>query len=640
MDNSFFIRCNSIAAFITLWLLVPGYSLQSPATTTAPALFSWRLLIYILVILLLFTFFFIIRRIEIKRLSLKNELELERIEKTKLTEIDQLKSRFFENLSHEFRTMLMLITGPLESLQKSINAEVYKQNIALRTFEVTQYRMRRELNRKHLQIMQNNAQLLGRLVNQLLDLAKLEAGQLALRTRPIEIISVLRNLVLSFSPYAENKKIDLHFETEHDALFAFVDLDKFEVIMNNLLSNATKYTPEGGDVSVLAQRRNAHLLMNNHYLDCIEIKISDTGAGIPPDQMDKIFQRFYRVTKNGATSTCGAGIGLALTRDLVELHYGKIMVTSTENEGTSFTICLPIGKTHLKESEIAAEFIQVSIPPENSEIPLEMPAKTKHETEKLKILIVEDNIEMRFYLHSVLRREYHVEEATNGKEALDFILSNNPDVIVSDIMMPVMDGIDLCKAIKTDVRFNHIPVILLTARAAETDRIRGLNIGANDYIVKPFQNDVLRARIHNILDDRQKMRERIQKELLMQPELHEEMSEDERLIHRAKDIVQHHLDDFEFTIEDFAAAMAISRSYLNRKIQAIVGMSASRFIREIRLTTAAHLIESHKGNVTEIALEVGFDNFAYFTRCFKEKYGRPPSKYTGQKNSITKGRES
>jgi DNA-binding response OmpR family regulator len=393
-------------------------------------------------------------------------------------------------------------------------------------------------------------------------------------------------------------------------------------------------------VSVVARRLNAHLLVDDQKLDCLEIKISDTGVGIPPDQMAKIFQRFYRVEKDSTTSTSGAGIGLALTRDLVELHYGKIVVSSTVHQGTTFSIYLPIGKTHLKESEVATEFIQLPEPSFTAEVPAKIASKRQRDPEKPMILIVEDNIEMRFYLHSVLRRQYQVEEATNGQEALDFVLSKNPDVIVSDIMMPVMDGINLCKAIKADIRFNHIPVILLTARAAETDRIKGLKIGANDYIVKPFHDDVLKARIHNILEDRQKMRERIRKELLMQPELHEEMSEDERLINRAKEIVQQHLDDFDFTIKDFAGAMALSRSYLNRKMQAIVGMSASRFIREIRLTTAAHLIESHKGNVTEIAMDVGFDNFAYFTRCFKEKYGRPPSKYAGQKNLTSQGRES
>lgn len=587
-----------------------------------------ELILYIIIAALLIIIFGITIHSEHKRIQLTNKLKLVKLENEKLTEMEHIRSRVFTNLSHEFRTLLMLIMGPLDLLQKNINEEILRQNIPLQAFEQFQRVISQENARKYLYIMRNNAQLLHRLVNQLLQMADIDTGRLALKTRPVEIISHLKDSVFSFTPQAHNKNITISFSSKQESLFLYLDYDKFEIIMNNLILNAIKFTPPGGSIDLNANRISNCLTINNNNVDCLNIEVSDTGIGIEPNQLEHIFDRFYQVNQEKSAPPEGLGIGLAFCRELVELHYGQIKVESLPGKGSIFTLSLPIGKAHLKEEEIEAEYIKMTEPqPESilSEQSKSISIKTRQD--KPHILIVEDNEEMRFYMRSILEKNYHISEANGGRHAWEMALKFVPDLIVSDIMMSDMDGISLCIKVKNDKRLNHIPVILLTARASKDDKILGFDSGADDYVTKPFHAEEVLARIKNMLNQRKKLQEHIRHNLLIEPSAINETSDDERFIDKARKIMEEHLSDTEFSVDKFASEMAFCRFHLNRKFQAIVGLSSSRFMRDVRLRKAAQLIIAQKGNISQIALEVGFENFAYFARCFKNKFGCTPSQY-------------
>ena len=589
------------------------------------------------IVFLLFTgLFVVLLRIQRKRIQLEHELDIQKYENEKLAEIDRLKSRFFANLSHEFRTLLTLINGPLELIKHNIDETVIRQNLPLRPFEQIKRQISHETARKNYQIIQNNTHLFSRLINQLLDLSKLDTGKLALKTKPVEIISVLRNIVLSFTPHAQNHDITLTFQTKIEALFAYIDMDKFEIIINNLLSNAVKFTPMGGRVAVDIERAGDSMIVNDRSVECFEIRVSDTGMGIPEDQVDKIFDRFYQYKPEHANVKEGMGIGLSLTKELLELHYGSINVSSVPGQGTTFTLCLPVGKTHLKESEIVAEYIKVQdVNEARREYAVNIQNTRTANNRNQLVLIVEDNPEMRSFIRSCLQAEYQIIEAENGREALSLVADMMPDVIISDIMMPDMDGLEFCKHLKQDNRINHIQLIFLTARAEDQDVIKGFECGADEYLVKPFNAHELDLRLQNLLKQRHILRKKIRKDVMIEPDETQQLSMDEEFIIKARDLIQAHIGDFDYSVNDFASDMAMSRFHLNRKLQHIIEMSPSRFMREIRLRKAAQYLEAKKGRVSEIALDVGFDNFAYFTRCFKEKYGCSPSCFSEIKSQTT-----
>ena len=580
----------------------------------------------ILLILILFRYF------NLKKIHLENKLQLEKLEKDKLAEIERLRSRFYTNFSHEFRTLLTLITGPLDLLQKNIDQEVLRQNVPLRPYEQFKRILSKENARKHLATIQNNAQLLSRLVNQLLEMADMDTGQLAMRTRPVETISLLKNIVFSFTPHAHNRNLSISFESELETLFLYLDFDKFEIIINNLIYNAITYTPPGGTIKVTAQRKSQTLKIKDKMLDCLDIEVVDTGIGIDTEELKHIFDRFYQVEKESSGDNNSKGIGLSIVKELVELHSGEIKVQSTKGDGTTFNVFFPIGKSHLREEEIVAEYIELT--EEQSQFQLAYSEKENSHTRKKEkpddrpqILLVEDNEEMRFYLRSVLTEFYDVSEAFDGQSGWDIALESVPDIVISDIMMPNIDGMELCQRIKNDTRLNHIPVILLTARAAQDDKIIGLNCGADDYIAKPFNTGELLARVRNILKQRITLQEYFRRDLLVEPREEKIASADEKFIVKARRIVEKNIAKSDYSIEDFASNMALSRFYLNRKMQTIAGMSCSQFIRDIRLRKAAQLITSQKGSISQIALDVGFENFSYFTRCFKEKFQCVPTDY-------------
>lgn len=557
-----------------------------------------------------------LRRYTIARERLKNDLKLERLESEKLHEIDQLKTRFFTNISHEFRTPLTLILGPLE---KRLS------------------RMKESTNTDHKddQLMYRNAQRLLQLINQLLDISKLEAGKVKLEVIQGDIVQYLRAIVFSFSSLAESRRIALNFQTEVDTLRAFFDKDKLEKIVSNLLSNAFKFTPEEGTINVQVSLPKGNA--SEEPADWIEIVVQDSGIGIPAERVSRIFDRFYQVDGSHTREREGTGIGLALTKELIALHHGEINVSSEIGKGTRFTIRLPLSEEQLRTDEI----VHVSSPDPNGSVNIkprrsflseddadlsEEHEATPYESMPL-ILIVEDNDDVRNYIRDNFDGNYRIMEATDGEAGLARAIETIPDLIISDLMMPKMDGMELCRRLKTDERTSHVPVILLTARASEGIKLQGLEMGADDYLTKPFSPQELQVRVKNLIEQRKKLRALFNREVKLEPKGVTITSADEKFLQRAIEVVEKHMVDPDFSVENFESEMSLSKMQLYRKLKALTDQSPNEFIRQMRLKKAAMLISQQSGNIAEITYEVGFNNLSYFAKCFREMYGMSPSEY-------------
>ncbi len=611
----------------------------------------WAYTIYALILLgLIYSW----RRYDLKRQRLKQELEIEQLESEKLKELDAMKSRFFANISHEFRTPLTLILGPLENILKKTTDEETGQ----------------ELN-----MMERHAHRLLKLVNQLLSLSRLEAGKMKLQASEENLSELLNGFVQFFESLARQKNISLSIDIYDPDVKAYIDVEKLEQIISNLLSNAFKFTPEGGKINVAvgswqlavgSNKEQRHKdteaqskkLTNSpvHQLASSQthhftIRISDTGPGIPPDKLPFIFDRFYQVDDTATRSQEGTGIGLALVKQMVDLHHGTVTVESEVGKGTTFTVTLPLGKEHLKLEEIAQSSEHRAQDPKDEgrvtrdeEITgiqqfdscLE-PQTFNIEPEEVKpiLLIVEDNTDLRAYMRKGLEQLYQIEEAVNGNDGFEKALKHIPDLIVSDVMMPEMDGNELCQQLKSDERTSHIPVILLTAKASKESKMEGLQTGADDFITKPFDQEELLVRIINLIDQRNRLREIFsattgQERIISGVHFPEEhLGElDAKFLRKAVQVVEENLSDFDFTVEKFGQEMAVSRVQLHRKLKALIAHSATEMIRTIRLEHAADLLKKGSGNVTEVAYEVGFNNLSWFARCFQERYHVPPSEYS------------
>lgn len=515
-------------------------------------------------------------------------------EKEQLRQLDELKMRFFTDISHEFRTPLSLIAGPAEDLSTTEGLQgPVKEKAAL---------------------IQRNAQKLLNLLEELMTFQKLDQGKLQLQKVEANIVPLVSTICQGFEPLAERKHIHLRCLCETPELFLSMDPVRVEMIINNLIYNALKFTPAGGAVTVHCYREK----------DEARIAVEDNGKGIASVELPQLFERFHQA---GGQEAGGTGIGLSLSKNLAVLHGGDILVSSEPNVKTVFTLVLP-----LKHSDVVATTPLAGTPSlqTSTSTAIEMMEDEEEGTAAVpgreELLIVEDNPEMLDYLESVFRDRYHVSKAINGEQALDVIQGRDPAIIISDIMMEGMDGLTLCKTIKHDIRISHIPFILLTARSAIEKQIEGFNVGADEYIPKPFHPELLRLRVARLLETRQRLIEKY----ALQPIIPENITRnplDEAFMQQVLDYVHAHLDEEELSVESLGAAVNMSRSNLFRKIKAITGQTPIELIYHIRLTRAMELLLERKHNISEIAWEVGFKTASSFTKSFKKKFGKSPTDY-------------
>ena len=530
------------------------------------------------------------------------QLEIERRDKEHQEEINQMKMRFFINISHELRTPLTLILTPLQEIINKISDR---------------------WTRNQLEYIQRNANRLLHLVNQLMDYRRAELGVFELKAKKGNAHQLIQDNFLFYDKLARHKKITYTLHSELEDKEVLFDANYLELIVNNLLSNAFKYTESGQSITVTLKEENGWLLL----------QVSDTGIGIPINKQGKIFERFYQIESEHV----GSGIGLSLVQRLIELHHGRIELDSEENKGSTFSVYLPQDLSVYKPSELASND---ELNEEEQVYSTNSKAMYFIDTEKVEnesvesgdkkrgtILIVEDNNEIRRYLSNGLADLFNTLEAGNGEEALEKLKDNEVDVIVTDVMMPVMDGIKLCKNVKQNIRTCHIPVIILSAKTDIKDQMEGLQMGADDYIPKPFSLAILTTKIQNMMRTRRRMLEKYAKSLEVEPEKITFNAMDEALLKRAMAIVEKNMDNIEFSTDEFAREMNMSRSNLHLKLKAITGESTIDFIRKIRFNEAAKLLKDGRYTVAEVSTMVGFNTPSYFATSFKKYFGCLPTEY-------------
>ncbi len=493
----------------------------------------WAYTIYVLIFLGILSYTWILQA---RRLRIKNELKMKEFETQKLKEVDRMKSNFFANISHEFRTPLTLIKGPIEGLlseeKSSEKREVFNM------------------------VLKNSGRLLN-LINELLDLSKLEAGKMKLCVSENDIVSFTKGLVMSFVSFAERKEIQISVESSSKKIMVYFDKEKLQKIISNLIYNALKFTHARGKINVSIAETE----------DKVEIEIMDSGIGIAEEELPKLFNRFYQVIKEGAPAHEGTGIGLALTKELVQMHKGTIDVESEKGKGSTFSITLRKGKDHFSEEDIILD--------DNKEFDFpDIKAQVLHDeivedSGNPIVLVVEDNVDVMKFVSDILKENYQIITAENGNQGYEKAIDTIPDIIISDIMMPEMNGDEMCRLLKQEEKTSHIPIILLTAKASDEDKIEGLETGADDYIIKPFNEHELKVRIKNLIAQRRALREKYLREAEIHPAEVAVSSTDKEFIEKAIKIIEENLSDTLFSVEDFAEGLAMSRSQLYRKFSAL-----------------------------------------------------------------------
>ena len=473
-------------------------------------------------------------------------------------------------------------------------------------------------------MMRRNALRLLQLINQLLDLSKLEVGSMKLHAAPADIVPFIRGITHEFQAAADRKQIRLDLEALEDSLMVYFDKDKLEKVVLNLLSNALKFTPDGKEVTVRVGRS-----VSPSTPAQVELAISDSGIGIPYDELPRVFERFYQVDGSITRKQEGSGIGLSLAKELVDLHHGTLTIESTVGVGTVCTVRLPLGREHLGKEDID----ETAHPEQELHASETVGTESQREAEPVPastqgrpiVLVVEDNEDMRVYMSERLNPDFQVIEAGDGAEGFAKALEVIPDLVVSDVMMPKMDGFELCKRLKQDERTSHVPVILLTAKSDSESKIAGLDLGADDYVVKPFDANELHARIVNLIELRRKLRERFSLGHVLKPGEIAVTSIDDLFLQNVIRVVEARMSDEMFSVEDLAHEVNMSRSQLHRKLAALLNLSPSDMIRYMRLHRAMELLQKHAGTVSEIAYSVGFKGVSYFTKCFRDQFKMLPS---------------
>lgn len=544
--------------------------------------------------------------IEEKNIALEEQTE-------KLKEMDETKSRFFANISHEFRTPLTLILG-------LVNKQISNyENAPIRQDSET---------------MKRNANRLLQLINQLLDLSKLESGEISLSVAKDDILEFSRKTIILFESHAESKKINILFnghdmtkKKSADKIIIYFDHDKMQKVITNLLSNAIKFATAESTIHVNVLKKG----------DFVSIGVTNIGKGIASEKLSNVFDRFYQVDTASTRAYEGTGIGLALVKELMELHHGKVNVIS-ESKVTTFTLTLPLDenlytleeRVLLKDRE--SESVEDSIEAKSSNNVEQKTIFSENEeteklTDQLEILIVEDNPDLRDYISDILKKDYKVIKAVDGIDGLRKAEESVPDLIISDVMMPNMDGYELCKRLKTSEKTNHIPVIILTAKASQQNKLEGLETGADDYLIKPFDEVELLIRIKNLITIREKLQKKYRQNAWLKPSKLNITSVQQKFIEDIKEIIEKNLDNSQYSVEDLGEGIGMSRSQVHRKLKALTDQSASKFMRNYRLHRAAELIKIDSGNITEIAYQVGFSSQTYFSSSFQELFECSPSNY-------------
>lgn len=561
------------------------------------------------------------RRLNAEKKKLEIEVHNRTIELEKKNEqieqLDRMKTRFFTEISHELRTPLSLILGPIDNLMTENGRIDDSRRSGL------------------MEMIKRNSMRLLNLVNQLLDISRIDAGKMKITLAESDLLKSLRILVYEYLSTAENRKIKFIIDISDESFVVLFDKDKIEKIVSNLLSNAFKFTPAHGTVlcriTVKEQEYNG-----SPYL--LEIMVQDTGVGISKENLDKIFDRFYRVEGQWEKDGRGTGIGLSLTEEFITLLHGYIEVTSEKDAGSTFTARIPVGKDHLSPDE----YVVVDAHPYVSGVPeieFDQHAALKEgeaSGKKPQLLIIEDNHDLRDFLKDNLSRDYHVYEAANGKAGMNTAFAKIPDLVVTDIIMPDIDGIEVCRRLKNDERTSHILVIILSAKTTQENRIEGLEKGADDYLSKPFDINELRIRISNLLVQRARLRHKYG--LIAESGEYDETSftVDDLFMKKVNSIINENLKNFDFDVGILQEKLGMSRIHLYRKIKALTGLSPSSILHYHRMKLAAKMIREKKSNLTEIALSIGISNPSYFSRCFREFYGVSPKDFISQPEEARK----
>jgi len=570
----------------------------------------WAYLTYLILFAALLLLY---RKLTTSRLKLENKLALEKLKSDNEREMAEMKATFFTGVSHEFRTPLTLILGPMEEFVNTLSGSEGMREKAL--------------------MMHKQTRKLLNLVNQLLSFRKVESGTMQLSAARQDILVLIKEIFSIFKIKADELDLLYQLHVPPGEVLVYFDPEKLEVIITNLLSNAFKYSKPGGEVNLTAKIIGSaesdavweNKVLVNHYL---EISVSDTGKGIGEYDREKIFDPYFQAS-NSTSGITGSGIGLALVKEFVKRHSGEILVKSEIAVGSTFIVRLPFGKEHLLEHELA----------DDSAMPLLAETQTgavvpfsRHKVSKYgmsKILIVEDNTDLRLYLGSLFQDSYEIFLSSDGSDGWAKAIEILPDLIISDVSMPGMNGLDLSKKIKQNLKTTHIPVILLTARAAAVQELEGLETGADDYIVKPFNEDILKAKINTLLRNRSRLQEYYQRQILLQPTEIVIPDEDKIFLERAMEIVEANLTDSDFSVQSLVNSMHMSQSVFYRRIKSITGQTVIEFIKDIRLKRAAQLLKNQHARVSEVAFMVGIEDPKNFRVSFQKRYGMSPSQYAG-----------
>ncbi|MBT8399222.1 MAG: response regulator [Rhodothermia bacterium] len=558
------------------------------------------------------------------------ELERTHVElKNTQARMSALKSRFFANISHEFRTPLTLILGQIDRIRSDRLKADDRAEI--------------DEDVERLNAVTRNGERLLRLINQLLDLSKLEAGAMRLSVQSVEIVPFLRRLLFSFETLADSRNLVLFFDSQvDDGTVLKADLDKLEKIFSNLLSNAIKFTPAGGRVSIRIETgrlpEQVSATCGHDTLEEVCIVVSDTGSGIPADRLDNIFDRFYQVSSPTRQPHEGTGIGLALTKELLDVHDGRIDVESVVGVGTTFRVFLPVNpKLEDDDVEVADSETEAG-----TELSTPLIAQTYEESQNKAealgisddaeniVLVVEDNADLRRFTVQELSPDFVTREAADGRAGFDLAVRLVPDLIISDVMMPEMDGFEMLSLLRKDERTSHIPIIMLTARVEIEDRLEGIERGADAYLEKPFNSHELRLRTQKLIESRNHLRERFRTATQILPSEIEASDIDQAFVARVVDSIEAHMSDSSFSVEMLSREIGMSVSQINRKLNALLGQSSGKLIRSMRLHRAADLLAKNAGTVSEIGFEVGFSSQASLATAFKRQYGKSPSEYRKQ----------